>query len=97
MYSNQYFSYLSFFFRYNNYMSDIKKRPGRPKKSLHELQTEYLDVRLVLSEKQAFKAAAELAGMPVSTWVRDRLRAAARRELLESGRPVPFHQSQLGV
>lgn len=73
-------------------MKNQSKRPGRPKKSSEELQTEYLDVRLVPTEKQAFKEAADLAGMAVSAWVRDRLRAASRKELMESGRPVPFHK-----
>lgn len=67
-----------------------QKKRGRPKKQAHELQTEYLDVRLVTAEKEAFKAAADLAGMPLSTWVRDRLRAASRKELDGAGRPVPF-------
>jgi hypothetical protein len=83
---------LSYFFRYNKAMKNHKKGPGRPKKSSHELKLEYLDVRLDGSEKNAFKAAADLAGLPVSAWVRDRLRAAARRELLESGQAVPFHK-----
>jgi len=71
-----------------------KKRRGRPKKSSRDLQTDYLDVRLTEAEKDSFRLAAELAGMALSAWVRDRLRTASRRELLESGRQVPFIQQQ---
>ncbi len=42
------------------------------------------------AEKAAIKAAAELAGMQVSVWVRDRLRGCARAELQKAGQPVPF-------
>jgi hypothetical protein len=73
-------------------MKTQKRRRGRPKKSSHELQTEYLDVRLALAEKQAFKEAAGLAGLPVSAWVRERLRQAAIRELEAAGIPVAFLQ-----
>jgi uncharacterized protein (DUF1778 family) len=71
-------------------MKTQPKRPGRPKKSSDQLQTEYLDVRLTPDEKQAFKSAAELAGMPVSMWVRQRLRKNAAKELQDAGRSVPF-------
>lgn len=69
-----------------------KNRPGRPPKSSDRLKSESVLVRVEPAEKRAFGNAAELAGMPVSAWVRDRLRAAARRELIESGRPVPFYK-----
>ncbi len=55
-------------------MKTKPKRRGRPKKNSDAIQTESLDVRLVLAEKETFKEAAKLAGMPLSTWVRDRLR-----------------------
>lgn len=50
----------------------------------------YLDIRLEAGEKEAFKEAAEFAGIPLSAWVRERLRRAARRELEAAGRPIPF-------
>lgn len=75
-------------------MKNQTKGRGRPKKSSDQLQTEYLDVRLSTAEKQAFKAAADLAGMPVSVWVRDRLRAASRKELQDAGRDVEFLKNQ---
>jgi uncharacterized protein (DUF1778 family) len=55
-------------------------------------RVERLGLRLEPEEKEAFEQAAELAGVPVSAWIRERLRAASRRELIESGRQVPFIQ-----
>jgi hypothetical protein len=71
-------------------MKNQTKRRGRPKKSSDQMQTESLDVRCAVAEKEAFKAAADLAGMAVSAWVRDRLRTASKRELQEAGREVEF-------
>jgi hypothetical protein len=39
---------------------------------------------------EAFRVAADLAGLALSAWVRERLRLAARRELEEAGKSVPF-------
>ncbi len=61
---------------------------GRPRKP--NTREEYLEVRLDSMEKQAFKDAAELAGLAVSAWVRLRLREAARKELGDTGRKVAF-------
>jgi len=52
--------------------------------------SEYLAVRMEPAEKQAFKDAAELAGVPLSVWMRERMRRAAVRELAEAARPVAF-------
>ena len=51
-----------------------------------------LQIRLEPSEKQAFEKAAELSGIGLSAWVRERLRRAAIRDLVEAGRQVPFLQ-----
>jgi uncharacterized protein (DUF1778 family) len=51
---------------------------------------ERLGIRLDPEEKKAFEEAAEIAGVPVSAWVRERLRRVARRELEEANRAVPF-------
>jgi hypothetical protein len=64
------------------------KNRGRPRKA--NTREEYLEVRLDVQEKQAFKEAADLAGLAVSAWVRERLRQAARKELTDSGREVAF-------
>ena len=54
------------------------------------MREEYLEVRLDSKEKQAFKDAADLAGVALSVWVRLRLREAAKQVLEELGREVPF-------
>lgn len=65
-------------------------RRGRPPKAAHSVKAEYLDIRIGGSEKQAFRDAADLAGLDLSAWVRERLRASARKELEGAGRPVAF-------
>ena len=51
---------------------------------------ETLEVRLEPGEKEGFKAAAEIAGIDLSAWVRERLRRSARQELEEARLPIPF-------
>lgn len=70
----------------------MNRNPGRPKK-LKKLD-DNLEIRVESTEKQAFKDAAALAGIPVSTWVRERLRRAAVRELEEAARPIAFLTSE---
>lgn len=55
-----------------------------------EPKNDYLDIRINSLEKKAFREAAQLAGIPISTWVRERLRLAAIRELEGAGRSIPF-------
>jgi hypothetical protein len=76
-----------FFCRYHRGMT---KRIGRPPKDPAKKKGEFLQVRVDDAEKQAFNAAADLAGIDLSAWVRERLRLIARRELEKSGQPVPF-------
>jgi hypothetical protein len=54
------------------------------------MKTTTMQIRLGLAEKQAFEEASELAGIGLSSWVRQRLRIAAIRELEGAGRSVPF-------
>jgi hypothetical protein len=49
-----------------------------------------LQIRLTEAEKQGFAAAADLAGIPLSSWVRERLRLAAIRDLESAGQKIPF-------
>jgi len=49
-----------------------------------------LQVRLTRAEKDTLTAAARVAGVSTSSWVRDRLRKTARQELQASGLKVPF-------
>ena len=41
-------------------------------------------------EKAGFAEAAELSGLSISSWVRERLRGSAIQELEKAGRKVPF-------
>jgi len=53
-------------------------------------KTENLLIRISSTEKEGFELAALLSGISVSSWVRERLRLAAIRELESAGRKVPF-------
>lgn len=58
-------------------------------------RTETLKFRVEPGEKEAFQQSAELAGIPLSTWIRERLRKAARIELQDAGKQIPFLKVQL--
>jgi hypothetical protein len=53
-------------------------------------KTENMMIRITGAEKEGFELAAALAGISLSSWVRERLRLAAIRELESAGRRVPF-------
>jgi len=53
-------------------------------------KAEVLQIRLTAEEKEGFEVAAMLAGISLSSWVRERLRLTAIRELEGSGRRIPF-------
>jgi hypothetical protein len=65
-----------------------KRKAGRPLQDVK--RNESLEIRLAELEKQAFGDAARLAGIPISAWVRERLRRAAIRELEEAAMPIAF-------
>jgi hypothetical protein len=67
-----------------------KVKRGRPPKEADRLRSESLLVRVESTEKEAFRSAADLAGVPLSTWVRERLRQIALRELKNAARPIAF-------
>ena len=75
-------------------MKTHTKRRGRPPKS-SGAKTEAILLRMELREKVAFEMSAELAGAPLSVWIRERLRKAAIRELEEANKAVPFLESQI--
>ncbi len=52
-----------------------------------------LQIRLSEDEKTGFQAAADLAGIALSAWVRERLRRAAIEELRGARQDVPFLDS----
>ena len=53
-------------------------------------KSEFIKLRLERNEKQAFLDSADLAGVSLSAWMRERLRKAARMELEEAGRQIAF-------
>ena len=78
----------------------MAKKRGMPRKATGKAKDGLLQVRVGAAEKTAFSAAADLSGLDLSAWVRERLRQAARKELEESGHAVPFltiAQRDLGV
>lgn len=81
---------LTCMFFVNTIIAMKKQKRGRPPKEADRLRSEALLVRLESTEKEAFRHAAELAGVPLSTWVRERLRQVAVRELENAARPIPF-------
>jgi uncharacterized protein (DUF1778 family) len=66
------------------------KRSGRPPKGSAETKSQSVLLRLEPGEKEGFRAAADLAGIDLSAWIRERLRRIARQELEEAGLPIPF-------
>ncbi|HKZ42851.1 MAG TPA: hypothetical protein VJ044_17970, partial [Candidatus Hodarchaeales archaeon] len=78
------FSFLSFFCNYNSPKKNNTQ--GRPKQL--KTRTDLVQFRLTDSEKRAFQDAASHAGISVSTWIRERLRRAAIRELEEASIPI---------
>ena len=76
----------------------IMESATSPKRSAGSSKIETMDVRLRFDEKQAFRDAADIAGLPLSAWVRERLRRVAARELQEADRPIPFlDRADLGM
>ena len=51
---------------------------------------EIIQIRVTEEEKQGFQLAADLSGISLSSWVRERLRLAAIRDLENAGQKIPF-------
>ncbi len=56
----------------------------------HMTKSEFVKIRLSDDEKAAFQTAAEVSGISLSAWMRERLRSAARLELEDANKPVQF-------
>ena len=71
-------------------MATKRRQRGRPTlpDALKKSQAHLL--RMGAVEKRDFEEAAEIAGISLSAWIRERLRAAAARELQAVGRAVRF-------
>lgn len=78
-------------------MNNTLPKRGRPPKESARLKADYLDIRLLAIEKQAFRDAADLAGLDLSAWVRERLRMSARKELEAAGQAVAFLGKPHGI
>ena len=49
-----------------------------------------IQIRISDLEKDGFEKAAELAGISLSAWIRERLRTSAIRELENANKKIPF-------
>ena len=74
-------------FRLYNYRMD---KLGRPKLDANDKKGVRLDVRISRQEREAFKSAADVSGIPLSIWIRERLRRSAAKELQEANRNIAF-------
>ena len=70
------------------FYANCMARRGRPKKE--NRLDQYIELRVSTSEKQAFRDAADHAGIPLATWMRERLRRVATRELGSAELEVAF-------
>lgn len=55
-----------------------------------KMRTDRLEIRLAPGGKEAFQKAAEISGVPLSSWMREMLRRIARQELEDAGEQIPF-------
>lgn len=53
-------------------------------------KTDVFQIRLSPEEKESFQLAADISGIGLSAWMRERLRRVATRELEDAGREIPF-------
>lgn len=67
----------------------MRKR-GRPQKTGNSVKKRVSQIRITEEEKDTFDEAAKLAGLSRSSWIRERLRDAARIELEAAGKKVKF-------
>jgi hypothetical protein len=72
-------------------MNSKRKHDGRNRGAKAPRDMSLL-IRLQAAEKETFKDAAGLAGIPLSAWVRERLRQAAIKDLEAAGRPIAIFQ-----
>jgi predicted HicB family RNase H-like nuclease len=68
--------------------TEIKGRTSR--------KGESIEVRVDAQEKEGFKLAAEVAGISLSVWMRERLRQVAAIELERASVPIPFFRGIRG-
>ena len=66
------------------------KKIKQSRKPPDAIKTEYIEMRVEKSEKDTFRAAADAAGLPLSGWIRQRLRRDSKKELEDLGLPVAY-------
>lgn len=81
---------LPIFWIYNLAMKTDTSKRGRPRKTEDDRKSESLLLRLGSREKQGFADAARVAGIPLTVWIRERLRNASAKELKDANIPVAF-------
>jgi predicted HicB family RNase H-like nuclease len=59
-------------------------------------RTQQMLVRLTAEEKETFVLASRIAGIGLSTWIRERLRQSAIKELESNGQQIAFLQAEKG-
>jgi hypothetical protein len=64
--------------------------PGRARKNPEDTKSYTVQIRLTDGEKRAFQRASDVAGIGMSSWMRERLRRASIRELEEVGEVAAF-------
>jgi uncharacterized protein (DUF1778 family) len=60
------------------------------------VKTNTIEMRVTDDEKEAFRKAAEMSGLTLSAWIRERLRKAAVSELEHAGVPIAFYRVAIG-
>jgi hypothetical protein len=76
------------------YIETMSKRREYAHRGSGNRREGLLQVRVGDGEKQAFEDAANLSGLALSAWVRERLRQNALKELEAANRPIPFLQDR---
>jgi hypothetical protein len=78
-------------------MNTNKRKPGRPVAAAGRAKTESILLKMTPDEKQGFTDAAINAGIPLSVWIRERLRLVASKELKAAGKSVAWEKSKSAV
>ena len=68
----------------------VMRRTRKQARQPQVTKDDHLEIRVASAEKQAFQEAAQISGLSLSAWLRERLRMVARKELEAYGRKVAF-------
>jgi hypothetical protein len=73
-------------------MDTNKRKPGRPVAPHGMAKSESILLKMTTDEKQGFTDAATTAGVPLSVWIRERLRLVAAKELKAAGKSIAWEK-----